>query len=305
MSQVQIPFVNNGLEPRLGANLQDYIPFFVPNIQKIHKEYKINFLTKRKFSFSEKVFLDNETDSYYIKENEEQINLDDDENYSSIISIITQESRNEIYRTNIDKKDGYKKAKIFDIIHQESSFTKRENCLTLDEEDDEDEKKSILINKTRKDDDDNIRTKIKRAFVNIYLINKLNYILINNNSSLYFEKFPKSFAKNVTKIKNSVILDMTLEEIFQNRDLYNEKELDKFYHNLDVIKAKEIQENKDMKNYLKKTFSELFNEYINSNKFKIDEIKRLRKKNMSKDYIDKYINLSKKFIDFYRSTNRK
>ena len=305
MSQVQIPFVNNGLEPRLGSNLQFFIPFIAPNIQKIHKEYKINFLTKRKFSFSEKVFLDNETDSYYIKENEEQMNLDDDENYSSVISIITQESRNELYRTNIDKKDGYKKAKIFDIIHQESSFTKRENCLTLDEEVDEDEKKSILINKTRKDDDDNIRTKIKRAFVNIYLINKLNYILINNNSSLYFEKFPKSFAKNVTKIKNSVILDMTLEEIFQNRDLYNEKELDKFHHNLDVIKAKEIQENKDMKNYLKKTFSELFNEYINSNKFKIDEIKRLRKKNMSKDYIDKYINLSKKFIDFYRSTNRK
>jgi hypothetical protein len=278
MSQVEIPFVNNGLEPRLGANLQVYIPFIVQNIQKIHKEYKINFLTKRKFSFSEKVFLDNETDSYYIKENEEQINLDDDENYSSVISIITQESRNEIYRTNIDKKDGYKKAKIFDIIHQESSFTKRENCLTLDEEDDEDEKKSILINKTRKDDDDNIRTKIKRAFVNIYLINMLNYILINNNSSLYFEKFPKSFAKNITKIQNSVILDMTLEEIFQNRDLYNEKELDKFHHNLDVIKAKEIQENKDMKNYLKKTFSELFNEYINSNTFKIDEIKRLRKK---------------------------
>ena len=48
MSQVQIPFVNNSLEPRLGANLQDYIPFIVPNIQKIHKEYKINFLTKRK-----------------------------------------------------------------------------------------------------------------------------------------------------------------------------------------------------------------------------------------------------------------
>ena len=305
MSQVQIPFDNNGLEPRLEANLQFFIPFIDPNIQKIHKEYKINFLTKRKFSFSEKVFLDNETDSYYIKENEEQINLDDDENYSSVISIITQESRNEIYRTHIDKKDRYKKAKIFDIIHKESSFTKRENCLSLDEEDDKDEKKSILINKTRKDDDDNIRTKIKRAFVNIYLINMLNYILINNNSSLYFEKFPKSFAKNVTKIKNSVILDMTLEEIFQNRDLYNEKELDKFHHNLDVIKAKEIQENKDMKNYLKKTFSELFNEYINSNKFKIDEIKRLRKKNMSKDYIDKYINLSKKFIDFYRSTNRK
>ena len=76
-------------------------------------------------------------------------------------------------------------------------------------------------------------------------------------------------------------------------------ELNNYYHNLKVVNDKEIQENEELKKILNKTYSELYEEYINSKEFKIDEINRLKDKNMEKSYIERYIYLSKHFIDFY------
>ena len=49
-------------------------------------------------------------------------------------------------------------------------------------------------------------------------------------------------------------------------------------------------------------YRDAFEEYINSDEFKIDEINRLkRKKNMQDDYIKEYIKTAYNFIEFYSS----
>ena len=50
---------------------------------------------------------------------------------------------------------------------------------------------------------------------------------------------------------------------------------------------------------LNKTFEKLFEEYLNSNEFKVDEINRLKRKGMKKDYIKKYICIANNFVNFY------
>ena len=46
-------------------------------------------------------------------------------------------------------------------------------------------------------------------------------------------------------------------------------------------------------------YCDLFDEYINSDEFKIDEINRLKTKNMNDWYINIFINLSNHFIEFF------
>ena len=76
--------------------------------------------------------------------------------------------------------------------------------------------------------------------------------------------------------------------------------INNFHHNYQVIEKKEIKENIELKKIFNKKYIELFKEYINSKEFKIDEINRLRKK-FEKSYIERYIYLSKNFIEFFAS----
>ena len=46
-------------------------------------------------------------------------------------------------------------------------------------------------------------------------------------------------------------------------------------------------------------YRDIFEEYINSDEFKIEEINRLKKKKMQDDYIKKYIMIAYNFIQFY------
>ena len=50
---------------------------------------------------------------------------------------------------------------------------------------------------------------------------------------------------------------------------------------------------------MNKTFRQLYTEYINSEEFNINEIKRLRQKKMGEDYIERYKNLAKNLIKFF------
>lgn len=151
----------------------------------------------------------------------------------------------------------------------------------------------------RRDNQDNIRKKIKRGFLNNALYNKLNKKLKEIGSKSFLERFPQKFACDVVKKTNKLLLNMNLEEIFEMKELYNEKELKNYYHNLKVVKSKEIQENEEFKKILSKKYHELFEEYINSNEFIIDEINRLKKNKMDNTYIEKYIYLAEKFIEFF------
>ena len=155
------------------------------------------------------------------------------------------------------------------------------------------------IKRRRRENSDNIRKKIKVGFFNRTLINRLNTIIKSNGSKFYFAKFPQKFIANISRENNKKLLNMTLLEIFETKEIYPSDELNNYFHNLQVIKEKEISsENLELKKLLNKKYSELFEEYINSKEFYIDEINRLKKK-FDKSYIERYIYLSKHFIEFF------
>ena len=145
-------------------------------------------------------------------------------------------------------------------------------------------------------------SKIKRSFLNETLINLLNEELKFIGSKLYFMKFPHKFVSDVTRKTNKKILYLTLKEIFENIKLYDNNELNNYYHNLNVLKNKQIQENEEMKTIINKTYIDLFTEYINSDEFKTGEINRLREKNMKESYIEDYKFVANGMIDFYQNS---
>jgi len=153
----------------------------------------------------------------------------------------------------------------------------------------------------RKENQDNIRRKIKRAFLNYALLKKLNDKLKSIGSKKYFERFPQYFVTDVNKRRNKEILDMTLQEIFEKKELYiheNDEKSFNFLHNLNVVQNEEIKENEEFKKIMSKTFRDLYEEYINSNEFN-DEIIRLKMKNEDDEYIARYIYLAKNLNEFF------
>ena len=166
-------------------------------------------------------------------------------------------------------------------------------------------KKTFLNNKVlpnikrRRENQDNIRKKLKTSFFNTFLRKKINKILNNKESRFYFEKFPISFVNDIRKNTNKDIIDKTLLEIILKKELYNEKDLSNYHHNLKVLENKEIKEIEELNEILNKKYSQLFEEYINSKEFNIDEINRLKNNNMDNIYIERYIYQSKHFIEYF------
>ena len=201
------------------------------------------------------------------------------------------------------------KKKYFNVVypHNDSLFNKtdKEDTINLITEKDEINflgNKRLSYRRQRKDNKDNIRTKIKRGFFNSALINKLNDKLKSIGSTKYFMKFPQNFVSDISQKRNKEIVNMTLREIFEKKELYkqeNEIGFDNYLHNLKVIQSEIIKENSEFKKILNKTFRELYEEYINSDEFKIGEIGRLKEHKMEDDYIKKYIYLSRELIDFF------
>ena len=159
-------------------------------------------------------------------------------------------------------------------------------------------RKRYKIKRSRRENQDNIRKKIKRGFLNNALIPKINMIIKKQGGKFFFEIFKQHFVSDVTRKNNMELFNMTLEEIFRKKELYNEIELNSYYYNLKLINSKEIQENKELKNILNLKLFKIFEEYINSKELNIDEIKRLKSKNMKDSYIKRYIHLAKNFIKF-------
>ena len=200
------------------------------------------------------------------------------------------------------------KKKYFNVVypHNDSLFNKTEkediNLITEKDEINFLGNKRLSYRRQRKDNKDNIRTKIKRGFFNSALINKLNDKLKSIGSTKYFMKFPQNFVSDISQKRNKEIVNMTLKEIFEKKELYkqeNEIGFDNYLHNLKVIQSEIIKENSEFKKILNKTFRELYEEYINSDEFKIGEIGRLKEHKMEDDYIKKYIYLSRELIDFF------
>ena len=144
---------------------------------------------------------------------------------------------------------------------------------------------------------DNMRRKIKRKFCH-YLIEFINKNLKDNGSKKNLVKFPATFSHDVSNQKNKGLFNMTLLEILKKEELYGNNNRN-YEHNLRVIESEEILKIEDVKTFINKKLSDLFGDYLDSDKFKTEEIKHLKDKNYAEDYIQKYIHLATNFINFY------
>ena len=163
-------------------------------------------------------------------------------------------------------------------------------------------RKRFMERRPRKENQDNIRKKIKRGFFNCALIKKLNEKLKSIGSRKYFRKFPQHFVSDVNQLRNKEIFGMTLGEIFCKKELYlpeNKEGLNNYLNNLKVIKSEEVEENEVFNKILNKTIRELYEEYLNSEEFKVEEINRLKEKKMKDEYIERYISLARYLIAFF------
>ena len=190
--------------------------------------------------------------------------------------------------------------KIFEVIRPEKIelFSKLEGDLFKEEENSLINRKRYKKKRSRRENQDNIRKKIKRGFFNSALIPKINMIIKNRGGNFFFEIFKQHFVSDVTKESNMELYNMTLEEIFKKKELYHQTELNTYYYNLKIFNSKEIQENKELKNILNIKLFKIFEEYIKSKEFLIDEVNRLKNKNMEDLYIKRYIYLGKNFMKF-------
>ena len=222
-------------------------------------------------------------------------------NISDFLNIL-EIAFNDCFKVNQQKPmvEHKKRDKIFEVVRPIKAllFTKLEDDLFKEEENTFMNRKRYKIKRSRRENQDNIRKKIKRGFLNNALIPKINMIIKKQGGKFVFEIFKQHFVSDVTRKNNMELFNMTLEEIFRKKELYNEIELNSYCYNLKLINSKEIQENKELKNILNLKLFKIFEEYINSKELNIDEIKRLKSKNMKDSYIKRYIHLAKNFIKF-------
>ena len=252
----------------------------------------LNFSEIMKDNNKKNIAIDSETSPGNVKKinqiNENQSNLI---NHYDLSSACSSKSSNDS-----------RKEKIFDVIYPEQSIKN----IYLNYIKDFDNEKNFKIrqrcNKRRKrrENQDNIRKKIKRVFLNSFVLNKINSLLKKGGNCLFFERFPHGFVADVSRKTNSKIINSSIKEILENKELYNDKIAEKnYYHNKRVLTLLEKEKNIELEIFLNMKYSELFAEYLNSDEFKINEIKNLKQKNMEDSYIMRYIYLSKHFIEFF------
>ena len=192
--------------------------------------------------------------------------------------------------TNSSLKESRKnRKKIFDVIYPEKSnfdFNRSENT-----------KRIIFIKRRRRDKKDNILQKIKRAFFNTYLYNRINNLLkIGKKSHKFFYRFSKKFIIDMVKKNNKKLLDMTLRQIIENESKEGNKQ------NLNVLSSLKEEKNDKLEELLNSKYKDIFEAYINSKEFD-NEIIQLKAKDMTDSYIKNYIYLSKNFIKFFEGDN--
>ena len=149
--------------------------------------------------------------------------------------------------------------------------------------------KRFSVKRDRFKNKDNILKKIITAFFNFYLLNAINLLLQNIGIKNYFEKFSLNHINKKNKI---IIMNMTLKQFIEK----NESSKKKVDHNVYILNILEKYKKPVLKRILNTSLKELYEAYINSDEFKVNEINRLKKKNMNDWYINRYIFLSKNFL---------
>ena len=230
-------------------------------------------------------------------------------NTSAFINQITLDETEE--EKNLDQFNKKDKKKIFDVIYPEKNYkilTENEinpNSLDLFESFDFNKKTRSKVKQRRFTNQDNMRRVIKRRFTNTYLKNKFNRRLKKAGYKKYIECFPQEFAGNVTREINSSIINMTFGQILTDKSIYSGKKLCQYENNLEIVNLIKKDQNSDLNEMLNKKYSTLFEEYLNSDEFKIGEIQRLLNatKPKSGNYIQKYKYLARNLINFFTDTD--
>lgn len=128
---------------------------------------------------------------------------------------------------------------------------------------------------------DNDRVKFVRQTLNFYLYNKLTNIIKLSKIKQKLKKFPEKLINEIAKINNKKYLNLTLEDFYTRRELYNSKELLKhFEYNLVIINHLKDEKNKiflekyGVEALLKMKFIDLIRIYLQSEQFqqKINEL---------------------------------
>ena len=142
----------------------------------------------------------------------------------------------------------------------------------------------------------NILVRVITRFLNYFLINILNNILSSKNNHFKFKKLPKCIVTNVYSNGKKEFRNISIKEIFSKKELYkNEYDEKNYIHNLNLIEKNE--NNECFKDILNRKFSEFYQDYINSKQFNVDEVNRLKNENKENDYIDRYIYVSRNFLN--------
>ena len=220
------------------------------------------------------------------KKIEERNNINEDifSNDSDVINInkkLYSEKSVEKNSTNVNIKKKTKKIikcikrKIFKCIKIKKIF----KCIKIKKgkRSNEKEKKDDIYKKIRKD---NIKVMIVRYFFNKYLRSILNEKLKNVECLFSFDCFPKIFTKTSANKKNRKIWKKKLIQIFEEKELYNEEDLQKYFFNKDVIRRLKLEENKSffeaskLDEILNEKISDIYIKCLDSKEYK-EEIKTL------------------------------
>lgn len=175
------------------------------------------------------------------------------------------------------------------------------------------EKKKSLLNKKKRRDgaenkfsrEDNGRRGIARFFFNRYLKNIIEKMEKECECILYFNFFPEKFIFEVVKKSNKHFLDYTIEQLLENRELYQNKDPFNYYsENLKVVEELKSEKNKDILEQLgynkiwKTTYRDLFKEFLKSDEYKshIDYLIS----NKGETNAEKFKYFSEIFLDKYK-----
>ena len=191
------------------------------------------------------------------------------------------------------------------------------DCLELKEEkkNDNNSESSKKLQKKRKKSSDsknkknkklnNWRKKIARNFFNKYLKKIIEKMAKIRKCIISFENFPDKFIFNVIKTKNKAILEMTLEKLIKNEDLYKDSKSQKYYlKNLEVLKKIQSNVNKvnteefDIDQTLNMKFKDLYKNYLQSVEYEQKKINLYKVKGISQGKI--FEEMSENFIECYK-----
>ena len=229
--------------------------------------------------------------------------------YQKLTPFELEERENNDNKSKEENEYFFNKKSVFKVIYPNnySLFTNAKDKGTIFNNDKYNFKKRTksLIKMGRYKNSDNIRKMIKTRFINTYLKKALNEKLAENGFNSVFEYLPQSFVSNVSKKKEKKLLNKTLFEIFEKKELYDQNNLSNYYHSLKILEQIKIEGNPQLKAIFNKKYRDIFEEYVNSEEFQLGEINRLKNMNsknkkQTKDeyYIEKYIYLAKHYVEF-------